>query len=238
MPAKTLPSCFGAGLALAALSACGGSTQSGPPGPAHAVHISAGAYSMSFGCVECHGNQSAAGFVVEFPANGMARTLGQAPSFDPVAKTCSNVYCHGAGLAGGTPSVPAWSPPSPVTCTSCHGVPPATQAHGGVTAATSCGNCHTGYTATAVNLGFHLNGAVESTSGACGSCHAIPPTSGRHTISEHRRLSCDKCHPAGYTSTTVVAATHDDGKKDIGPQAGWNATARTCANSCHGSERW
>jgi mono/diheme cytochrome c family protein len=72
----------------------------------------------------------------------------------------------------------------------------------------------------------------------CGSCHTIPPGTGHH--STHRSRSCSTCHGTGYSSTTVNAATHNNGVKDIasGSTPGWNPTTRSCSNSCHGTERW
>lgn len=71
---------------------------------------------------------------------------------------------------------------------------------------------------------------------ACGSCHAIPPSTGRH--SRHNFTSCATCHGTGYSSTTVNATTHANGVTNVGGTSGWNATARTCSNSCHGSRPW
>jgi hypothetical protein len=70
----------------------------------------------------------------------------------------------------------------------------------------------------------------------CGSCHAIPPASGHH--STHSNRSCATCHGTGYSSTTVNAATHNNGVKNIVTTIGWNATNRTCSNSCHGTHTW
>ncbi|BCG47601.1 Cytochrome c family protein [Citrifermentans bremense] len=72
---------------------------------------------------------------------------------------------------------------------------------------------------------------------ACGSCHAIPPATGKHTY--HRtRATCASCHGTGYSTTTVNAATHANGVKNLATNIGWNATNRTCANSCHGTKSW
>ena len=71
---------------------------------------------------------------------------------------------------------------------------------------------------------------------ACGSCHAIPPATGHH--STHLSRSCATCHGTGYSTTTVNAATHNNGVKNIVTTIGWNPATRTCSNSCHGTERW
>jgi mono/diheme cytochrome c family protein len=68
----------------------------------------------------------------------------------------------------------------------------------------------------------------------CGSCHAIPPTSGKH--SKHKARSCSTCHGPGYSSTTV-GATHNNGKKEV-ISVGWDPVKRTCSNSCHETKAW
>lgn len=73
---------------------------------------------------------------------------------------------------------------------------------------------------------------------ACGSCHAIPPAVGRHATHTARSILCGTCHGTGYSSTTVNAATHKNGSVDLSSTPGWNATTRSCSNSCHGSRAW
>ncbi|ACM21519.1 lipoprotein cytochrome c, 7 heme-binding sites [Geotalea daltonii FRC-32] len=70
----------------------------------------------------------------------------------------------------------------------------------------------------------------------CGSCHALPPANGKH--SKHRSRSCSTCHGTGYSATTVNSAIHSNGVKNVVSTIGWNPSARTCANSCHGRESW
>lgn len=156
-------------------------------------------------------------------------------------------------------------PPPTTTCTTCHAIPPASGKHSAHTAE-GCGTCHgAGYSSTTVVAGTHRNGTVDlaSTAGwnsattscanachttrswgtapppptqACNTCHGVPPSTGAHA--KHASQSCGSCHGTGYTSTTVVAATHQDKNVTMGSGAGWNATAKSCANSCHGSRSW
>jgi mono/diheme cytochrome c family protein len=115
----------------------------------------------------------------------------------------------------------------------------------------------------------------------CGSCHAVLPVAaggqsaiatGTHTfhLTNTKVVSrfpaaaarCGVCHGAGYTSTTNVAATHNDGKIDIASTANastaatpsnspinWVAPVRnattgvvttkgTCTPACHGRKSW
>jgi hypothetical protein len=36
----------------------------------------------------------------------------------------------------------------------------------------------------------------------------------------------------------VNAATHNNGVVNLTSTIGWNATSRSCSNSCHGSHNW
>lgn len=73
---------------------------------------------------------------------------------------------------------------------------------------------------------------------ACGSCHAIPPATGRHSLHTSQGIACATCHGSGYSTTTVNAATHNNGVKNLVTTTGWNATTRSCSNSCHGNKTW
>lgn len=70
---------------------------------------------------------------------------------------------------------------------------------------------------------------------ACGSCHAIPPAVGQHGI--HSSVACATCHGTGYSTTTVNAATHLNGTKNVSLSV-WNPATQTCASYCHGSQTW
>jgi hypothetical protein len=72
---------------------------------------------------------------------------------------------------------------------------------------------------------------------SCTTCHGIPPATGKHSF--HQSFaSCGTCHGSGYSTTTADPATHMNGVKNLAATTGWNATSRTCANSCHGSKSW
>jgi DnaJ-class molecular chaperone len=72
---------------------------------------------------------------------------------------------------------------------------------------------------------------------ACGSCHAIPPATGKHAF-HSTRATCATCHGSGYSTTAVNAATHNNGVKNLTTTIGWNTTTRSCSNSCHGTKAW
>jgi hypothetical protein len=64
----------------------------------------------------------------------------------------------------------------------------------------------------------------------------MPPGTGHH--GKHKSKTCDTCHGAGYGTTAVNTATHRNGLREVVASTGWNATTRSCANSCHGRETW
>jgi fibronectin type 3 domain-containing protein len=97
-----------------------------------------------------------------------------------------------------------------------------------------------------------VNSAGESTASAqvsaatnappaqtCGTCHAIPPSTGKHSFHVNGEgIACATCHGAGYSSTAVNATTHLNGVKNLATTIGWNTTSRSCSNSCHGNKSW
>lgn len=102
------------------------------------------------------------------------------------------------------------------------------------------------YIVTAVNAAGQSVASPQvsaNTNGAplvCGSCHTIPPPSGEHAYHvTTRKYGCDRCHGSGYSATTVVSGTHDNGTVNLANSiSGWTATTSTCANSCHGNRVW
>jgi predicted CxxxxCH...CXXCH cytochrome family protein len=84
---------------------------------------------------------------------------------------------------------------------------------------------------------------------ACGSCHGLPPATGRHTIPPHTGFSCSVCHGAAYTVASVDPARHVNGARDAGGAdsalltfnpsnfPAQPATSATCTALCHGDLR-
>jgi len=168
-----------AAVLCAAMAACSGSTSSGnsglsPTGAAHAPHLRGSALSSGGTCADCH---APSGFVVDFSQNPMVR--GQGATFDPATKTCSDVYCHGSftfGTVSGSKASPSWNAATPLTCTSCHGMPPT--GHPAIAAgadAKTCSGCHGSSVKVdgTINLasGAHLNGKAETAGLGCTGCH-------------------------------------------------------------------
>ena len=195
-------------------------------------------------------------------------TWGAVPSADGASPTfdgtlCTNVYCHGATLSGGTTTSPQWTSPTPVTCGMCHGVPPPMpHPQGG-----ECGDCHGGIAPT--GLGFaqperHIDGVLDLDHLTCISCHGsaasiAPPTdlSGNVSTTQQgvgahqnhlssgawsRTVQCQDCH-------TVPGHYSDPGHLDptLPAELTFSALARadgaqpvfdgaTCSNTyCHGA---
>lgn len=124
------------GQALTADNYCPDADVSCAPSGAHAKH---GAYA----CAVCH---KVAGKLAFDKAGPAYSTTGPAPTFDPAAKTCSNVACHsvppgtfsyyfpdGDGTpvlntvtyGGGAPRpTPSWYATGAIACAACHDNPP------------------------------------------------------------------------------------------------------------------
>jgi len=171
---------------------------------AHRAHLEGGRFAGPAPCEACHvvpaapgagpGGHAGDGPIVTFGA--LARTglaPGSSPSWDREARTCSNVYCHGATLADGSNTTPAWTSvgAGQAACGTCHGNPPASHAGFGVpgAGAAACRTCHRGTVlasgAVDVAGGLHLDGAVEVSlvgggGTGCGRCHGAPPDTGAH----------------------------------------------------------
>jgi len=154
----------------------------------------------------------------------LARTGGLNPSYSQTTGSCSNTYCHGASLAGGTNNTPTWGT-TIADCTTCHGYPPATLRSGSAhPAGTACNGCHPHVNAT--NNGFtdatkHVNGSVEATGSHafpyggsvhrpggtgtvlanarspytnCSGCHDTTTAGGAYPVAAGVRPPCSSCH--------------------------------------------
>jgi predicted CxxxxCH...CXXCH cytochrome family protein len=146
--------------------------------------------------------------VAEVVFGAAAKSGGATPVWN--GTTCTNSYCHGAVLDGGNGSnrAPTWTTVngSQDACGTCHGIPPGGTQHQGATLAT-CTVCHGSVIAangTWVNPALHIDGMVEASGGACGSCHDLPPATGAHL--KHSALAAPTYGGLG-TAATVTGAT-------------------------------
>ncbi|MEK6607591.1 MAG: CxxxxCH/CxxCH domain-containing protein, partial [Myxococcota bacterium] len=110
---------------------------------AHQSHVRPEGSARPVACEACHvlplekdsetgayvGNPLAEGHIdsalpAEVTFSGLARAEDASPLWD--GESCTNVYCHGATLAGGAATAPDWTlvDESQRQCDSCHGYPP------------------------------------------------------------------------------------------------------------------
>ena len=103
-------------------------------------------------------------------------------------------------MGGDSSNAPVWTQARANSCGTCHGLPPAAP-HPDVGAGSNCGSCHTGYTATTVNLATHVDGKVDVASLTCSSCHGDPA---RANTTLNPRLSA--APPRGSKGETAVSS--------------------------------
>lgn len=227
---------------------------------AHRSHLASSTWRASVACSACHvvpDRADAPGHIdsprpAELVFEDRARLGGLAPVFD--GDRCSEVYCHGATLTGGTITSPIWAQVdgSQAACGTCHGLPPAPP-H---LARPDCVTCHADVIAADrafIRPELHLNGKVDLSIG-CGGCHGsnrnpAPPidlsgagdTSARGVgahqshlgpSSWHAPVECGECH-------LVPEEVTSPGHRDTPPPAelvfGARATRRGSAPSFDGS---
>ena len=194
-------------LALTTTPDCTGCHGFPPATAAHAVHFNAdggssgGLSHAQFTCLHCHKNVTvvngtdhinrADGSLVPVPAEVRfddpaslaavtqpGATRAGTPAYDKAARTCSNVYCHGAGLKAAAKNAgasPAWdAPQGSVSCGDCHGIPPADHPAG--LTKLDCTRCHgDAIDASGVpNPAKHVSGQIDLAAGvttSCATCH-------------------------------------------------------------------
>ena len=107
------------------------------------------------------------------------------------------------------------------------------------------------YIVTAVNSAGESTASAQVTATTnpppavlCFSCHGTPPATGKHAFHfPSKTNTCATCHGAGYDPyglLSALPATHQNGVTNIasGNPPGWNATTRSCSNSCHSTKAW
>jgi len=240
----------------------------------HTAHVAAThGLAAAVACATCHVQPVDAlsaghvdGGTAEVVFSGRAiQGVVTAPGWTRATATCSNTYCHGATLQGGTATAPIWTRTDGTqrTCTSCHGAPPPAP-H---STSTACATCHgAGYSATTVNVATHMNGVLDVSGMTCTSCHgtagrvattlnpqlpASPPVQvSGHAVSavgahlahlgntrlRSAAIACTECH------VVPSSTSHATGVVDMT----WGTLARsaavvptwtgaTCTNYCHGA---
>jgi len=219
-----------------------------------ATHINGTVDVSSMTCTSCHGTAGRA-------ATTLNPQLAAAPPVDTTgatATTSRGVGAHMKHLSTATLS-------SNFACSECHTVPTSTShangtkdlvfgtlartggktpAYNATTTGCSATYCHGNFTGGATTAAPLWTGGAMT----CTSCHGNAPSTGEH--SKHvtsEGYACSVCHGTGFTKTgtttgTVNAALHVNGVKNVGGTGTrintWNATTKSCAPSCHGTETW
>jgi len=205
-------------------------------------------------CTFCHGTSSRVANL-----GGTDPLFAAAPPVGTQGETLTSQAAVGAHQAHVNPTVAA-ALANPFACAVCHPSPlptDVTHVDGSVppvvfTGAPGAGSgtynraanpptcsstyCHGNFTGGGNATPSWTGGAM-----ACTSCHGNPPSTGEHSPrNSNHNFACNFCHGTGYTSTTIVLATHVNGVKNVaaGNPPGWNATNRTCSNGCHGTQSW
>ncbi|MEZ4819783.1 MAG: CxxxxCH/CxxCH domain-containing protein [Bdellovibrionota bacterium] len=180
---------------------------------AHQAHLVEGPYRIALACNDCHlvpTSIDAVGHIdSDLPAEvifgELANIRGANPEWN--GNSCSDVYCHGSALSGGSNNTPVWNmvDGSQAACGTCHGLPPGPP-H---TTDTDCHTCHAEVVNDRneiINKTLHINGEVNVTGGqTCTSCHGTtgvnnaPPfdTSG-NTATSFRGVGASSPHGCKY----------------------------------------
>ena len=154
---------------------------------AHQVHLSGSDWHKPVDCESCHVVPLEIGAVghidTELPAEITPTGMMEGTAWN--GATCTNSYCHGSALTGGTDREPQWTQidGSASECGSCHGAPPPAPHP----ADPDCGSCH-----PSMNPGdgmviaypeLHIDGHLDVLDAqSCDSCHgsggaSSPPSS-------------------------------------------------------------
>jgi len=184
--------------------------------------------------------QSVASTQVSAATNAPAVTIPAAPTGVSAAGGANRVTVSWSAVSGATSYNIYYATTSGVTKTSAkivNATSPYSQT--GLAAGTTYY-----YIVTAVNSAGESPASTQASAATnappattCGSCHAIPPSLGKHSIHASAGYDCVTCHGAGYSRTAATATTHMDGVNNVTLSV-WNATTGSCASYCHGAKSW
>ncbi len=212
---------------------------------AHTSHLAGSAIAPAFGCGVCHvkpADALAPGHVDQSTATvtfaGLATNGVTAPAWDRTAGTCSNTYCHGGSIGGGSNPTPVWTlvGAGQADCGTCHGLPPQ-GLHPPVSPTlglTACFSCHpltidqTGALIPPAAGGKHLNGFVESS--GHGAAWMDTTSSTFHAFSADRSIrSCTTCHGADLSGGNVNVGCGNCHDKSLpAGVASWKVNCTMC----------
>jgi predicted CxxxxCH...CXXCH cytochrome family protein len=137
---------------------------------AHQSHLTDGDLRLAIECTECHYVPMVVddpahidGFPADLTWGPLATADSAVPDWDHTAEQCTNVYCHGTTIGGGSNKEPIWTivDGTQAGCGTCHGFPPP-PAH---PADFDCAACHPGTVISGVEIdvagGLHIDGIVQ-----------------------------------------------------------------------------
>ncbi len=198
----------------------GRSVATNVPVGVHASHVGTTIASPVV-CTECHPDRAGSNVLtdgahvdgdgvaeVEFAAGTLARSGGAPAAYARVSDTsatCASTYCHGrftGGASGGVGATVDWASTTQVTCTSCHGNPPATGDHAphAMNIVVACYICHNAVVDPAgaiVNATLHVNGTDDVAFGGTYYTRDELPVTGTWNAST-RQCSNLNCHGDAY----------------------------------------
>jgi predicted CxxxxCH...CXXCH cytochrome family protein len=231
---------------------------------AHMAHVVGSAVAPPYDCAVCHVKPTdalTAGHVDEVATNedpvatvtfsGIA-ALELSPAWDRATGTCSNTYCHGTTIAGGTLKVPVWTvlDGTQAACGTCHGVPPAAPHPPAPNGLLDCAPCHqptideTGEIIPPGAGGKHLNGNIEATGhpltfmnsadpgfhafaanrglDSCQACHGVALDGVNASV---RKVACATCHGVAWATTCSMCHGGTDTNLGSPPETTWGNSA-------------
>lgn len=192
---------------------------------AHQAHLSAAAaLSSPISCNECH------------PVPGPGPSPASAVHFNGTVDIVFGTLARGNGTVGAKLNRPIGQPTKPTCAVYCHGA--------GLKTATGGSPAEPTWNSTDV-LGIY-DGEKFTT---CGSCHGLPPLTGRHKLHmTYYSIGCQECHgsiaPNQYGQLQIInPKIHIDGKADARlPNGQAYDSISGCTLSCHGythdHKRW
>jgi predicted CxxxxCH...CXXCH cytochrome family protein len=208
-----------------------------------ALHMNGTRDAPGMACTTCHGDETRipVASATELDVNG-ASLVKAAPPVDAGGGAAAT-GAHLAHVNQGDAAAPG-PLSNALACTSCHPVPGGAlhtdstvqvvfsglAVTGGATpdvydfGTHGCAStyCHGNFTGGAGANPVLWTGATKL---GCASCHGTPPGPTSSTVHHPPNVACTSCH-AGYTASTVLAATHVDGVVQHAPATG--------CTQCHG----
>ena len=186
---------------------------------AHRNHLDPSTWRKTITCDECHRVPTAVFQIGHIdsprPAELAFGVLAGGATWN--GATCTNTYCHGATLTGGTSINPVWTVVNGQQgqCGSCHGTPPPPPHP----VDPDCGTCHNtmtpGMGLVITDPTRHIDGNVDVNSDQpCNTCHgsltgnAPPKDTTGHTATNTRGVGAHQAHLA--TTTRFLPVACDD----------------------------